>query len=190
MRSLASGSLVLARRSQRPSPQGLHGPDHSFLRTGHASRRRPRKSVLVVPRTRSGVADALCDIPSERIAEVEIPDGHLVFDVKDVHGCRRRSLSADPSEAYRGELRRRRLFRPCVSDDGTRGRIAGPRPAAGGVPSYLEDGLHQMTIRGKGVMGARAGWIGMNKVSRTDRTDDPRLARSVKDPALMSSRRS
>ena len=90
----------------------------------------------------------LCDIPSERIAEVEIPTGlPLVFDVK------RRCLrllddglySNDPAEAlarWNFGTASDLLFRPCVTDDEDdecAAELPDPVLRLAEVPAYLED---------------------------------------------------
>ena len=89
----------------------------------------------------------LCDIPSERIAEVEIPTGlPLVFDVK--RRCLRLlddgRYSSDPAEAlsrWNFGTASDLLFRPCESDDGEDCEAEMPDPVLrlAEVPSYLED---------------------------------------------------
>ena len=152
VRSLASGSLVLARKI--PKAESLKDcmdrtipffTDEIYPRVVEQ-----RKSVLVSSSENAirGRLMHLCDIPSERIAEVEIPTGlPLVFDVK--RRCLRLlddgRYPADPAEAlarWNFGTASDLLFRPCESDDEDSEcdtEMPDPVLRLAEVPSYLED---------------------------------------------------
>ena len=152
VRSLASGSLVLARKI--PKAESLKDcmdrtipffTDEIYPRVVEQ-----RKSVLVSSSENAirGLLMHLCDIPSERIAEVEIPTGlPLVFDVK--RRCLRLlddgRYSNDPAEAlarWNFGTASDLLFRPCVSDDEDdecAAELPDPVLRLAEVPAYLED---------------------------------------------------
>ena len=152
VRSLASGSLVLARKI--PKAESLKDcmdrtipffTDEIYPRVVEQ-----RKSVLVSSSENAirGLLMHLCDIPSERIAEVEIPTGlPLVFDVK--RRCLRLlddgRYSNDPAEAlarWNFGTASDLLFRPCVTDDeddDCAAELPDPVLRLAEVPAYLED---------------------------------------------------
>ena len=152
VRSLASGSLVLARKI--PKAESLKDcmdrtipffTDEIYPRVVEQ-----RKSVLVSSSENAirGLLMHLCDIPPERISEVEIPTGlPLVFDVK--RRCLRLlddgRYSNDPAEAlarWNFGTASDLLFRPCVSDDEDdecAAELPDPVLRLAEVPAYLED---------------------------------------------------